>query len=90
MPDEMIKLRKELDKLGIPWEDRSEVGKGMIGIYRTHFYIGGNLWSVVIGRGTYGQEVGALELMTSAINGGEPVGWLSAENVIEKVKEVLK
>lgn len=90
MPDEMIKLRKELDKLGVPWEDRSEVGDGMLGIYRTHFYIDKNRWSVICGSGTYGHEAGALELMTSAINGGDPVGWLSAENVIEKVKEVLK
>lgn len=90
MPNEMIKMRKELDELGVSWEDRSEVGEGMLGIYRTHFYIGENRWSVVSGSGTYGHEVGALELMTSAINGGEPVGWLSAENVIEKVKEVLK
>lgn len=90
MPDEMIKLRKELDKLGIPWEDRSEVWGGRLNIYRTRFYIGGNLWSVISGSGTYGHEVGALELMSSAVNGGEPVGWLSAEDAIEKVKEVLK
>jgi hypothetical protein len=83
MCEEMIKLRRELDKLGIEWRDASDDN-----ISRTHFDLNNNSYSVICGRGTYGHEVGALELMTSAINGGEPVGWLSAENIIEKINSI--
>lgn len=88
MPDEMIKLRKELDKLGVPWEDVSD--DKFMKIYRTRFYIGKKRWSVISGYGTYGGEAGLLETWTLTLNGGDPMGWLSAKDVIEKVKEVLK
>lgn len=87
MPDEMIKLRKELDKLGVPWEDASD--DKFMKIYRTRFYIGKKRWSVVSGYGTYGGEAGLLETWTSMINDGEPKGFMTAEDIVKEVVEVL-
>lgn len=87
MPDEMIKLRKELDKLGVPWEDVSD-DKSMK-IYRTRFYIGKKRWSVISGSGTYGGEAGLLETWTPTLNGGEPRGFMKADEVISEVKKAM-
>lgn len=87
MHDEMIKLRKELDKLGVPWEDVSD--DKFMKIYRTRFYIGKKRWSVISGSGTYGGEAGLLETWSSMLNSGEPKGYMTADDVIKEVIEVL-
>lgn len=49
-------------------------------------------WSVIHGYGTYGgfssidADRGLLEVMSDAINNGEPIGWLTAERVMQYVK----
>ena len=90
---EMIKLRKYLDEEGIEWLDASSHDR--LWICRTHFEINGFRWSVVNGYGTYGgSEVlnennqGLLELMCNYVNGGEPVGWLKAYDVIDYIKQL--
>lgn len=57
-------------------------------IYRTHFEIYGFFCSVINGYGTYGgydpytgKNKGLLEFMTDMVNGGEPLGSLTAEDV---------
>lgn len=66
-------------------------------IYRTHFSLYDYNWSVISGYGSYGgfsplngKDGGLLECMTDCINGGEPVGCLSAADVIKMIKLVGK
>lgn len=93
MTQEMIKLRELLDEKKIKWWDCSFSGGDtpFVRIDRTHFKYRGFEWSVVHGFGSYGgwsynrENEGLLELMSEAVNDGEPVGWLTAEQVIEYV-----
>ena len=95
---EMSKLRQYLDDKGIKWVDVSS--NDSLWICRTHFELNGLRWSVIHGYGTYGgiriidaNDQGLLELMTNAVNNGEPIGWLTADNVIgyiEQLKEQKK
>ena len=90
MTKEMRELRKMLDAEGIDWHDKSEFG--LCPIWRTHFEHRGYHWSVIHGYGTYGgftsidADKGLLEVMSDAINNGEPVGWLTAERVMQYVR----
>ena len=90
MAKEMYELRKMLDAEGIDWHDASELG--MCPIWRTHFEHRGYWWSVIHGYGTYGEfssidaDYGLLEVMSEAINKGEPIGWLTAERVMQHVR----
>ena len=93
---EMQKLRKGLDDRKIAWKDVSN-DSDSCWICRTHFEINNNFWSVVHGFNTYGgisiwQDVdyGLLELMTSELNGGEPVGFLTAEDVLKEIDRIKK
>ena len=61
-------------------------------IYRTHFEHKDYHFSVIYGYGTYGgydafngSDPGLLECMTEKVNGGEPQGWLTAEQVMNIV-----
>ena len=92
---EMVKLRKYLDEEGIEWLDASSHAR--LWICRTHFWVNGYRWSVVNGYGTYGgkgilnennHNQGLLELMCNYVNGGEPVGWLKAYDVIDYIKQL--
>ena len=85
MPKEMIKLRQMLDDMGIEWEDVSEHYGNLIDItiYRTHFEHKGRHISVITGHGTYGGNKGLLEMWGG---NGEPEGYLTAEEVIERIK----
>ena len=104
MPSEMQKLRTMLTEMGIKWEDKSAIcTEDMIrivmnmynvsretvdvSIYRTHFDAIGCHYSVVCGNGTYGGEEGLLEMM---VNGAEPTGWLTAEDIIGQIQEKIK
>lgn len=58
-------------------------------IYRTHFIIKGELWSVINGFGTYGgfepfenKNYGMLELR---IGDNDPTGWLSADDITKMI-----
>lgn len=90
MVAEMKKLRELLDAEGIEWKDRSN---GERDIDRTHFWFRKYHWSVVNGYGSYGGYIGSssrneglLEMMSGAVNGGDPIGWLTAEEVMKFVK----
>lgn len=93
MCNEMIKLRQMLNDRGIEWEDVSDVyPQFKFYIHRTHFTFDEIKYSVINGCGTYGGydsfdhvNEGLLELMGGGINGGEPVGWLTAEQVLKEV-----
>lgn len=59
-----------------------------VSIFRTRFEVHGYFWSVINGFGTYGgyepfvgKNKGLLELMSDMVNGGEPLGCLTAEDV---------
>ena len=91
--EEMSKLRQYLDDKGIEWVDASS--NDSLWICRTHFELNGLRWSVVNGYGTYGgirifdeNNQGLLELMTNSVNNGEPIGWLTADNVIGYIEEL--
>ena len=113
MCEEMKKLRKELDRMGVKWKDVSSitpetvieemVSKGIDRAYadttmfRTHFEYGGYKFSVIHGYGSYGgkdaftgHDSGLLECMTEAINGGEPVGFLTASEVLNIMADATK
>lgn len=85
---EMQKLRDWLDAHKIEWEDRS-ITVGDAWVCRTHFWYKDYLWSIIHGYGSYGgfspyaKDTGLLELCCSAVNGGEPVGWLTAKTIIK-------
>lgn len=91
MTKEMEKLRELLDAEHITWNDASREGE-MCPMCRTHFRYRGYKWSVIHGYGSYGgysiitADEGLLELMSEAVNGGDPVGWLTANQVMEYVK----
>lgn len=108
MCDEMIKLRKKLDEIGVAWQDDSystpenvveelvRLGHERrycdVTIYRTHFIINDVRYSVINGYGTYGgydpflcKNDGLLEMMTETLNGGDPVGYMTADDVIKTI-----
>ena len=95
--EEMRKLRAYLDKNSIEWHDDSEDIRQGMWICRTHFEYKDNEWSVINGAGTYGgfyhnekYNAKLLELMASCVNGGEPVGYLKAEDVIKYMEGVTE
>ena len=82
MPEEMNILREILTNRGIKWKDRSDKpGFPLIdlAIYRTRFSFQNKEWSVICGYGTYGGDKGLLEVM---IGDGDPIGHLSAKDVV--------
>lgn len=83
--DKMKPLRKWLDEQGIKWTDKSDFG-----MVRTHFYINSKNWSVIFGAYSYGAEQGLLELWTQNVNGGEPLGFLTVDDITELIKKELK
>lgn len=110
--EEMVKLRDALTKRGISWIDKSDIKSedeiqkvikfgiaheyADTSIFRTHFEINGNLWSVINGYGTYGgydpfigKNYGMLECMASCVNNGEPVGYLTAVEVMQMVEQAM-
>lgn len=93
MVEEMTKLRKLLTEQGIEWHDASTPPDYPLQIDRTHFDYKGYSWSVINGFGTYGgigifrdkKNMGLLELISNAINDGEPIGYLTAAQVMDYV-----
>lgn len=86
--NEMEKLRKLLDSMGIKWRDMSSIypQDKQYSIYRTKFTVNGVKYSVVYGFGTYGGEYGMLEMM---VGDAEPKGWLTAEDIIGVIQEKI-
>lgn len=91
MCEEMLKLRKWLDDNQIEWNDHSWHMARYKDYYidRTHFNFRSHFFSVINGMGTYGGMVsygcknqGLLEVM---IDGNEPIGNLTADEVIEEI-----
>lgn len=91
MCNEMYRLRTKLSERGISWDDKSSVYTASpidVTIYRTHFTVEGYFFSVIYGYGTYGgvdvfgNDKGLLECMTEKVNGGEPLGSLTADDVM--------
>lgn len=93
MCEEMIKLRQMLDDRGIKWKDVSEVyPQSKFYINRTHFTFDEIYYSVINGYGTYGGydsfdhvNKGLLEIKGEGVNNGDPLGWLTAEEVLKEV-----
>ena len=91
---EMEKLRDELSKRNITWSDNSDKGFCGFWICRTHFEYKRHSWSVVHGFGTFGgfctggSDLQALECMCDAINNGDPVGYLTALDVLKHMESV--
>lgn len=89
MTTEMVKLRQMLDEEGIEWKDCSDPAEKLYHIDRTHFWNRKFHWSVIHGYGTYGaypEDQGLLELMSDAVNEGNPIGYLTAEQCMKYVK----
>lgn len=90
MTREMELFRKMLDDNGIEWHDASDMGK--YPITRTHFNYRGNDWSVIHGYCSYGgyshfeKDSGLLELMSGAVNDGDPIGYLTAKEAFDYVR----
>ena len=90
----MIKLRELLDNHKIEWVDISDefnlVGGGKLGIDRIHFKVKGKKFSVINGFGTYGgytlgeENEGLLELYDFC---SEPIGYLTAEQVLKEINK---
>lgn len=93
MCKEMRKLRKWLTKNKIPWIDHSDNSEHYY-MCRTKFGVNGNDFSVINGRGSYGgyhslyeKNQGLLECWVN--HKGEPEGYLTADDVIQKIKNLL-
>ena len=95
---EMQKLRDWLDQNNIPWIDFSEdygrLGKVPCFICRTRFTADNHRVSVINGFGTYGgfsglgdSNKGLLEVMSDLFNDGEPVGYLTADELIKILQD---
>lgn len=89
---EMQKLRAYLDAHGIEWRDNSDAFSEWW-MCRTQFEIKGNSFSVINGFGSYGGAVigrsrnqGLLECWIN--EKGEPIGYLTAEDVIKEIENV--
>ena len=99
MCEEMIKLRKELDMLGIKWRDESEIMKVNykdLTMYRTKFDTYNRdtqksyEWSVIFGYGSYGQEEKLLECMSDYYDTDDGIiGSQTADEIIKAVKESI-
>ena len=91
MTHEMKLFREMLDAENIEWHDVSSQYKELP-MDRTHFKHRGYQWSVIHGYGSYGgpsflyDDKGLLELMSNAVNGGDPIGFLTAEEVMQYVR----
>ena len=89
MVKEMEKLRALLDAESVEWEDVSNAGE-YCPISRTHFMYRGHKWSVIHGYGTYGgldPITGVDSELLEAWNfKDEPIGFLTAEEVMEYVR----
>ena len=90
MVSEMKKLRELLNNASIKWHDESEKSRNVFFMDRTHFWYRNYKWSVINGYGSYGgydpfsnTNHGHLELMSNAINGGEPVEIETAEEAFK-------
>ena len=96
---QMQKLRDMLDERSVDWQDVSDTINDDDFICRTWFEVNGNKVSVINGFGTYGGYFGAninadrrdenLGLLECMISGHEPVGWLTAEEVLKYISEEL-
>lgn len=93
MTHEMKLFRQMLDAEHIEWHDASSQ-LFELPMDRTHFEYRGYQWSVIHGFGSYGgpsrlyDDKGLLELMSDAVNKGEPIGFLTAEQVMKYVEGV--
>ena len=94
---EMERFRNLLDEAGIEWWDDSEMDHfAGLDTYmeRTKFEHRGYRWSVIHGFGSYGgydrisKDKGLLELMSMAIENGEPIGYLTAGQAMKLVRGV--
>ena len=94
MTREMIKFREMLDVENIKWTDASSDydTSDIYHIDRTHFDYRGYSWSVIHGYGSYGgfsswhDDEGLLEMMSNGVNDGDPIGWLTAEEVMKYMR----
>lgn len=99
MCEEMIKLRKELDMLGIKWRDESQIMEfkdADFTMYRTKFGTYNRdtrknyEWSVIFGRGSYGEEEKLLECMSDYYDTDDGIiGSQTADEIIKAVKESI-
>lgn len=91
MTHEMKLFREMLDAEHIKWRDASSQSFELP-MDRTHFEHRGYFWSVIHGFGSYGgrsslyDDEGLLELMSDAVNKGEPIGFLTAEQAMQYVR----
>lgn len=92
---EMLELRRLLEFYGIEWIDDSYAYDGWW-ICRTKFQIGEHLWSVIHGWCTMGgigwdgKDGGLLELMTDDCDHGDPIGHLTAGDVVRRIEDHMK
>ena len=87
MPNRMTELRNALTEMGVSYEDNTSICPTPfmdMSIYRTKYTYNGNDYSVICGYGTYGGGQGLLEVM---VNGEEPFGHLTVEDILEIMKE---
>lgn len=100
---EMQALRDYLTENRISWYDLSEDSEfpGMPNLSqymcRTHFTINDQYISVINGSFSYGgvsiydnENKGLLELWADKVNNGQPLGYLTAEDVIKIIEELKK
>lgn len=96
--EEMKKLRELLDKRGIKWQDNSEESDKITDywICRTRFKFNGLEVSCINGRGTYGGFYGCnsgdgnMGLLEAWIEGFEPIGWQTADDVFLKLERMKR
>lgn len=99
MCEEMIKLRKKLDTLGIKWRDESQIMEfkdADFTMYRTKFDTYNRdtrknyEWSVIFGYGSYGQKRKLLECMSDYYDTDDGIiGSQTADEIIKAVKESI-
>ena len=95
---ELNKLEQMLIDEGIPYRriDKTEDCADKfpdLSVYEFHQlhsieeHNGTYLWDVICNTGSYGSDVGALEMWGLTMR--EPEGWLSAENCIDKIRKMI-
>mgnify|MGYP002522270576 CR=1 FL=1 len=89
--NEMVKLRRLLEESGIEWVDATDsvgIPEGVAHVLRTQSPTWASeeepRWSVICGPGTYGGDVGLLELWFGRSD-REPIGYLTASEAYDMI-----
>ena len=84
---EFNKAEEMLKERGINYERKDNAAMYLTVLFEKHQILG-NGWDFVCSTGSYGSDDGLLEYWSNNLedSGDDPIGWLTAEEVLEKIE----